>query len=210
MNDRIKQVRKELNLTLEEFGGRIGFTRSSMSNIETGYRNVTERLILAICREFGVSEDWLRSGVGDMFVEDNDSIIGKIIAEMPLDTLSQTVLRTYIEMDSKKREAFNLFIRELADSVMAESKQKAIDGINDIIVNSSAPNMVKADLFGKAALVFNDAFPNVGFGSVDNDSDNASSDLIEKEKFLQMAEAEFDKEKEQELPASSVKKSDVG
>ena len=89
---------------------------------------------------------------------------------------------------------------------MAEDKQKAINGINDIIVNSSAPNMVKADLFGKAALVFNDAFPNVGFGSVDN----ASSDLMEKEKFLQMAEAEFDKEKERESPASSVKESDAG
>ena len=80
---------------------------------------------------------------------------------------------------------------------MAEDKQKAINGINDIIVNSSAPNMVKADLFGKAALVFNDAFPNVGFGSVE-------------EKFLQMAEAEFDKEKERESPASSVKESDAG
>lgn len=167
MNERIKQVRKELGLTLEDFGSRIGFTRSSMSNIETGYRNVTDRLVLAICREFNVNEEWLRSGTGAMFVEDSDSIIDKILSEMPLDDLSQTILRAYIEMDARKREVFNSSIQELAAVLMADSKEKAVNGINEAILNSKATDAVKIDLYGKAALVFNDAFPYVGTGNME-------------------------------------------
>lgn len=167
MNERIKQVRKELGLTLEDFGSRIGFTRSSMSNIETGYRNATDRLVLAICREFNVNEEWLRFGTGAMFVEDSDSIIDKILSEMPLDDLSQTILRAYIEMDARKREVFNSSIQELAAALMADSKEKAVNGINEAILNSKATDAVKIDLYGKAALVFNDAFPYVGTGNME-------------------------------------------
>ena len=43
-NERVKEVRKTLNLTLKKFGERIGVTRGSMSNIENGNRNLTEQM----------------------------------------------------------------------------------------------------------------------------------------------------------------------
>ena len=64
MNKRIMLLRKELNLTLEKFGQRIGVTRAAISNIETGNRKVTEQMFKSICREFNVREDWLRNGNG--------------------------------------------------------------------------------------------------------------------------------------------------
>ncbi|MCF2705145.1 helix-turn-helix transcriptional regulator [Enterocloster clostridioformis] len=67
VNERIKDVRKSLNLTLEEFGKKLCVTKSTLSNIENGNRNITDRLIRDICREFDVSEDWLRTGSGEMF-----------------------------------------------------------------------------------------------------------------------------------------------
>ena len=67
MNKRIMLLRKELNLTLEKFGQRIGVTRAAISNIETGNRKVTEQMFKSICREFNVREDWLRNGNGEMF-----------------------------------------------------------------------------------------------------------------------------------------------
>ena len=67
VNERIKDVRKSLNLTLEEFGKKLCVTKSTLSNIENGNRNITDRLIRDICREFDVSEDWLRTGAGEMF-----------------------------------------------------------------------------------------------------------------------------------------------
>lgn len=68
MNERIKELRKSLNLTLEKFGERLGVSRSAMSNIENGNRNVTEQMLKSICREFNVSEVWLRTGEGEMYV----------------------------------------------------------------------------------------------------------------------------------------------
>lgn len=64
MKDRIKLVRKENQLTLEKFGKRIGITAASCSNIESGKTNPSGQTILAICREFGVNEEWLRTGEG--------------------------------------------------------------------------------------------------------------------------------------------------
>ena len=67
MNERIKEIRKALSLTLEEFGKELGVTRSAIGHIENGIRNITEQMILSICREFNVNENWLRYGEGEMF-----------------------------------------------------------------------------------------------------------------------------------------------
>lgn len=69
MNERIKEVRKTLNLTLEKFGERIGIKKSSLSTIESGKSNASEQTIKSICREFKVNEEWLRNGKGEMFLD---------------------------------------------------------------------------------------------------------------------------------------------
>lgn len=77
-NERVKEVRKSLGLTLEKFGERIGVTRGSMSNIENGNRNLTEQMTKSICREFGVDYIWLTTGDGEMFVDTDDDFIERI------------------------------------------------------------------------------------------------------------------------------------
>lgn len=67
--ERVKEVRKNLGLTLDKFGERIGVGKSAISNIERGNRGLTEQMIKSICREFNVSENWLRTGTGEMFVD---------------------------------------------------------------------------------------------------------------------------------------------
>ena len=69
MNERIKQLRKELGLTLEKFGEKIGVTKQTVSRIENGINNVTDQMFKSICREFNVNENWLRTGEGEMFVQ---------------------------------------------------------------------------------------------------------------------------------------------
>ena len=71
MNERIKQIRKNANLTLEKFGKRIGITAASCSNIESGKTNPSNQTIQAICKEFGCIEIWLRTGEGDPFQEES-------------------------------------------------------------------------------------------------------------------------------------------
>lgn len=67
LNERIKKVRKALDLTQQEFGKKIGMKQNTIALIEGG-RNTSDQTIFAICREFNVNETWLRTGEGDMFV----------------------------------------------------------------------------------------------------------------------------------------------
>ena len=69
MNARIKEVRTHpsVNLSQDAFGKRIGLSGAAISRLESGDRNMTESNIISICREFNVSESWLRFGEGDMF-----------------------------------------------------------------------------------------------------------------------------------------------
>ena len=65
-NTRLKAIRDHFDLNQYEFGKRIGVTGATISRLESGVRTVTEAQILAIVREFGVDENWLRTGEGDM------------------------------------------------------------------------------------------------------------------------------------------------
>lgn len=77
-NERIKEVRKSLGLTLEKFGERIGLKKSAVSLIESGKNAVTDANVKAICREFGVDYIWLTTGDGEMFVDTDDDFIERI------------------------------------------------------------------------------------------------------------------------------------
>lgn len=65
--ERVKEIRKSLGYTLEKFGEKIGIKKSALSLIENGKNALTEQNIKSICREFGVREEWLRTGDGEPF-----------------------------------------------------------------------------------------------------------------------------------------------
>jgi transcriptional regulator with XRE-family HTH domain len=70
INLRIKEVRKSLELSQQEFARRLGVTQPSLSDIEKGKtENIDPRNIKIICAEFNVNEEWLRTGKGAMFNE---------------------------------------------------------------------------------------------------------------------------------------------
>lgn len=68
MENRIKKLRKALNLTQTEFGARIGIKGNTVTGYETGIRSPSDAVVVSICREFNVNEDWLRTGDGEMFM----------------------------------------------------------------------------------------------------------------------------------------------
>ena len=81
---RIRQIRKERNLTMEAFGKQIGVTRNSISMIESEKNNPSDQTIRSICREFNVSEDWLRTGAGEATPTIPDDEITKVLQEYGL------------------------------------------------------------------------------------------------------------------------------
>ena len=69
MNERLKELRKELKLTQQEFANKIGISRGNIGAYEVGKNKISDAVISLICTKFHVNEDWLRTGNGDMFIE---------------------------------------------------------------------------------------------------------------------------------------------
>jgi HTH-type transcriptional regulator/antitoxin PezA len=84
LNERLKKLRKTLDMTQQEFADRIGIKRNSLANYETGRNTPIDAIIVSICREFNVNEEWLREGKGEMFIkmtrdEEIATFIGKTL-----------------------------------------------------------------------------------------------------------------------------------
>lgn len=83
MNERIKQIRTELDLSTREFASKLGMSNGAISLLETGKRNPTSQFITSMCREFNVNEDWLRTGEGEMFIKlTREEEIAKLVVSL--------------------------------------------------------------------------------------------------------------------------------
>ena len=85
MKDRIKKVRKELDLTQQVFADRLGMKQNTIAQYEMGRTAPSDAIVRSICREFNVNEDWLRNGVGEMFIQQTrdeqiEAFIGSMLA----------------------------------------------------------------------------------------------------------------------------------
>lgn len=105
MNERIKKVRKALDLTQQKFAERIGSTANVITNYETGKRNPSSSVINNICKTFNVNETWLRTGEGEMFVQlSMDEEIASFIGDA-LSTESDTFKKRFISTLSRLSES---------------------------------------------------------------------------------------------------------
>ena len=124
MKDRIRQLRKELGLNQTEFGERIGVKQTTIAGYETGAKNPMESVVLSICREFNVNEDWLRNGVGEMFLEVKENSVVAKAAELlgEKDPLFEAFVDTYSKLTPKNRELLFQFMADLSRSFTEKKK----------------------------------------------------------------------------------------
>ena len=119
MNERLKKLRKTLDLTQQEFADRLGISRGNIGSYEVGKSALSDAVISLICREFNVNEDWLRTGEGEMFIQmTRDEEIAAVVAR---------ALRT--EEDSFKKR----FIAML--SALDESDWESLEKIALLLVD---------------------------------------------------------------------------
>ena len=119
--ERVREVRKSLNLTMEAFGNHIGIKKSAISLIESGVNNLTDANIKAICREFKVDYLWLTTGDGEMFVSQDDDdlmeLVDRILSEE--NEFTKTLFKTFVKLDSKDLEA----LERILDMYIAQKKE---------------------------------------------------------------------------------------
>lgn len=84
MRERLRKIRRDLEITQQAFADRLGISRNNIAGYETGKSVPGDAVISLICREFNVNEEWLRTGDGEMFVQKSED---EEIAELVYDLL---------------------------------------------------------------------------------------------------------------------------
>lgn len=126
MNDRIKELRKELGLSGEKFGERIGVKKAAISKIESGVVGLSDSNILAICREFNVNEEWLRYGTGEMFKDMTlDEEIISFIGDIQWDasnTFKKRFISAVAKLNDEEWKVLEKIIVDMASNVEENKK----------------------------------------------------------------------------------------
>ncbi len=113
---RVKEIRDNLNLTMEKFGSALGVGKTAISKIEKGERSLTDQMAKAICREYSVNEEWLRNGTGEMFAARpiGDDLKAKIDYYLPDESESfrLRLVRMILSMDKEDMERLEAYARK--------------------------------------------------------------------------------------------------
>lgn len=129
IGNRIKELRKSLNLTQADFGMKIGLKPTAIGQMENGLRSVTERSIILLCEKYNVNEIWLRTGEGEMFQEilpedEIASAVSNVLEDVKCEntiyTLVKELLLKYEQLDTNSKKVINAYV----DDVISGYAQK--------------------------------------------------------------------------------------
>ena len=122
-NERIKLLRKELGLTQNEFGEKIGLKKSAISQIENGSTSSNPRIVQLICTAFNISEKWLTEGKGDMYTSDEEAILDKLAGMYDLSESQMIFAKQWLQLPATAKDAVVDYIVSVA-SALQEKKLK--------------------------------------------------------------------------------------
>ena len=114
MKERLKKLRKTLDLTQQAFADKIGMKQNTIAQYEMGRTNPSDAIIFSIYREFGVNEEWLRNGTGDMFVPEAVDEVDALVTKYGLSDADRILIEKYINAKSDTRNAIVNFIRDVS------------------------------------------------------------------------------------------------
>ena len=120
-NTRIRKLRKALDLTQQAFADRLGIRQNTVAKYETGRGEPTRAVIALICKEFHVSEAWLRTGEGEMFLPPPRDMIDELIAEYGLPKEVRSMTEKFIALTPEEQQTVIRYIREVAAAIVAEA-----------------------------------------------------------------------------------------
>lgn len=114
MRKRLREIRKKIGYTQNEFGERIGITGSTVSDIERGKLSLTERNISLICEKLGVNKNWLKNGEGEMFDTYNlpEDEITRALASIETSNYEnvKSLLLKYVQLDDNGKKVIDDFL----------------------------------------------------------------------------------------------------
>ena len=137
MNERIKLIRRELGLTQTEFAERIGLKQNSIALIESGKRNISDQAVLSICREYGVNEEWLRTGTGEKMTPGASDELEALVKKYDLSHGEYIFLEKYLKLKREERDNAFDFIMDVCSAI----RDSDVSGTADAAPGSSIPDI---------------------------------------------------------------------
>ena len=124
IGERIRYFRKEIQeLTQEEFSKRINIGRANVASIEKNRIAVTDRVISDICNAFSLSEQWLRTGEGEMYEETETTLFNSFAKQYDLSEAEQRAARYLLNLTSEERQQILHHIVRLAEAITSTDQR---------------------------------------------------------------------------------------
>lgn len=131
---RIREIRRINRLSQTAFGERLGVSRDVISNLENNRVEISGVTAKAICKEFRVSEEWLQTGNGKMFVDENAAMLDQLTRKYDLDNLDRKIIELYLRMPVNRRAIVKDLMRSMVDAVLDDDNYE--DYREDYIVHN--------------------------------------------------------------------------
>lgn len=113
MKDRLKELRKVLDIKQREVAEKINVSVGLVGRWEAGLQPVPEHNVYRICKEFGVRREWLETGEGEMFEPKADA--AKLKEFDDEDVYFEAMERLYQSLPDAAKRSFERFCSELRD-----------------------------------------------------------------------------------------------
>ena len=125
MNERIKKIRRALDLTQEEFAARIGVKRNTVATYEMGRSVPSDSALSLICREFGVNMEWLRTGAGEMFQENKGDSLEELLKSADLSDGDRLLIAKFLSLGPSERQVVLKYVLSVAAEYAGPVPDKA-------------------------------------------------------------------------------------
>lgn len=119
LGERIKKLRKDKDLTQQQFSEKIGTSANVLTNYETGRRNPSSSVINNICKTFDVREEWLRTGEGEMFSAKPTAALDALAVEHSLSTSDYIAIEKFLALKPESRKTITDYMMEVAASIIS-------------------------------------------------------------------------------------------
>ena len=117
MNERLRKLRKYMDLTQQDFGARLSVKGNTVAQWESGRNCPPDSAITFICREFNVNEDWLRNGTGEMFIAKESDEIDSLVKKYGLSNDDRILIEKYVNAKDSSRKAIIDFIVDVSSAL---------------------------------------------------------------------------------------------
>lgn len=145
MHERLKELRKHLGLNQTEFAGRIHVAQTTYSQFENGTRTIKDIHVSQICNAFGVNEEWLRNGTGDMFPgSSEEDRVHRVAKKYSLPEICMKLLYAFDALAPDQQQAvlayMNNFIASLAQPEPTDEEKNARQQLASRLAAEQAPS----------------------------------------------------------------------